>query len=437
MTNPRDPGEVQLPAPTNHPGGLMLSGSTIDNNDNIWFTSTQRFGELWMFDTTSWMFVRMQGLYGSTNLPSVGADPGQPGEDVWPGLSVGTCVVTDSQSNIWFLSGENYYVYTPSVWHFNTTSLLWTWISGDVNANYASHNDTYFGGTSGAGCYIDTNDRVWLYGGWGFDGDFSTRKAYGSIWTYDTRTTRDWELEYFNAEGRATIVSEDYDAGNIPPACESCIYVDRLDGTAMLVPGQGYENASVEVNWWGGRNWVWLYNKSLKQWKHVNGNGIADYPGTFTNYREPGSDFHAAFWAGGSRGKNSNGDVYVVGGSLSSSGGPAYKDIWIIPQEQCSNDLYTCDVNADCVEEIVGYSCQCKEGYTGDGKTCTFVPPVAPVASPVAAPESVATPQSETPTSTPAGEPMSPNTPSAAPKGNNTVAVPVISLILFISCGML
>jgi hypothetical protein len=33
--------------------------------------------------------------------------------------------------------------------------------------------------------------------------------------------------------------------------------------------------------------------------------------------------------------------------------------------------MYECVINAHCVEEIIGYSCACDEGFTGDGETCT------------------------------------------------------------------
>ena len=33
--------------------------------------------------------------------------------------------------------------------------------------------------------------------------------------------------------------------------------------------------------------------------------------------------------------------------------------------ETCSN------VNAECVNSVGSYSCQCKQGYTGDGDNCT------------------------------------------------------------------
>ena len=38
--------------------------------------------------------------------------------------------------------------------------------------------------------------------------------------------------------------------------------------------------------------------------------------------------------------------------------------------EECSTNTHDCDVNADCVNTVGSYSCNCRAGYTGDGQTC-------------------------------------------------------------------
>ena len=39
--------------------------------------------------------------------------------------------------------------------------------------------------------------------------------------------------------------------------------------------------------------------------------------------------------------------------------------------ECASDELNTCDENANCTDTIGGYNCSCKPGYEGDGFNCT------------------------------------------------------------------
>ncbi len=39
--------------------------------------------------------------------------------------------------------------------------------------------------------------------------------------------------------------------------------------------------------------------------------------------------------------------------------------------DECKTGTYNCDVNTDCQNTVGSYTCVCKAGYTGDGKTCT------------------------------------------------------------------
>ena len=39
--------------------------------------------------------------------------------------------------------------------------------------------------------------------------------------------------------------------------------------------------------------------------------------------------------------------------------------------DECSTNSHSCDVNAVCRNTVGLYVCACKEGYSGDGNTCT------------------------------------------------------------------
>ena len=38
---------------------------------------------------------------------------------------------------------------------------------------------------------------------------------------------------------------------------------------------------------------------------------------------------------------------------------------------ECTTGLFPCDSNANCANNLGSYTCTCKTGFTGDGKTCT------------------------------------------------------------------
>ncbi len=41
-----------------------------------------------------------------------------------------------------------------------------------------------------------------------------------------------------------------------------------------------------------------------------------------------------------------------------------------IDVNECSLDTNSCDSNADCNNTVGSYSCQCRSGYAGNGKSC-------------------------------------------------------------------
>ena len=47
-----------------------------------------------------------------------------------------------------------------------------------------------------------------------------------------------------------------------------------------------------------------------------------------------------------------------------------YFSNYCIDVNECATGLDECNTNADCINIPGNYQCQCKSGYTGDGRTC-------------------------------------------------------------------
>ena len=44
---------------------------------------------------------------------------------------------------------------------------------------------------------------------------------------------------------------------------------------------------------------------------------------------------------------------------------------FILDVNECAENTYTCDQNADCVNTVGSYTCRCRARYNGNGYTCT------------------------------------------------------------------
>ena len=45
--------------------------------------------------------------------------------------------------------------------------------------------------------------------------------------------------------------------------------------------------------------------------------------------------------------------------------------LFFIDIDECSNGSHVCDVNANCTNTVGSHNCTCKEGFTGNGRSCS------------------------------------------------------------------
>ncbi len=378
-------GEVGVQDPNAFIGGVTWAASAIDRNDNIWIYGNDDAPKnlFWLFNTTSLQFTYLTANDSIKEAVSVGK--GIPSIENYPGSLSGAAMVVDSKNDLWVLGGF-YSITFNSVWHFNTTSMMWTWMWGELNTlKTIDFANNYWNGRWAAGADIDSNDRVWIFGGYGSQPEgFNEQLDWGDLWSFDTKTL-EWRVEWGNESSFSTTgsvaVPDEFDVGNYPAARDGTVLIDRKDGTLMIGTGINpkYDKWFTDF---------WLFNTTSKLWKHVYGDANGGkINNSYTNYRTEGSTFGSRYYPGGSVGINNKGNLLVMGGQ--SIMNPYLADIWLIPQDPCVTTVQDCDVNAECqAADYFLFTCTCKSGYIGDGKTCSLAPvavPTAPTSVPVKA----------------------------------------------------
>ena len=48
-----------------------------------------------------------------------------------------------------------------------------------------------------------------------------------------------------------------------------------------------------------------------------------------------------------------------------------YSFYFVLDIHECSTSSHSCDVNAVCSNTVGSYTCACKLGYSGNGRTCS------------------------------------------------------------------
>jgi hypothetical protein len=311
-----------------------------------------------------------------------------------------TLAATQSDQPIW-LSPTNVNTSDFINWIIKlTSSLLWTFIGGNttagVNVDTVWGRNAYFGARWVPGCDIDESDRIWIFGGYSIQQTVKNG-FFNDVWSFDTKT-KEFQLEFGSStsfRSGPAVVSDDFNTGNHPPSKQYPTLVDRKDGTLIMTGGWGTLTSGVAPAADAVlQNDVWLFNKTLKQWKLIDGDPTKDHlPGNFTHYRTPGSTMPGRYQQGGAKGMSLDGDLFIVGGVTGTVDVPIFlNDMWLIPFDQCASPTsHKCSSDAQCIEEMIGYSCSCNEGFVGDGFECTLPQPpsaVPPIESPLPVPES-------------------------------------------------
>ena len=286
-------GTMGTPAAENMPGSRSGASSWTDSTGHLWLFGGASFSngfyyftwylnDLWEYfpDRNEWAWMGgssfnnpagvfpsesfdpnnfssgWTGEYGSLGMPATGNNPGsRSGASNW----------TDGTGRLWLFGGYGFDSVGSSsrplndLWEFDPATREWTWESGN-NANpytFGGLPGTYGtlgspstanapGSRIGASSWTDRNGQLWLFGGVGYDADFSPGEL-NDLWVFDPATD-----EWAWMSGSSTVACLPQNNGNCG---QPGVYGVLGTPAAGNVPG-GRSGAS---SWIDNRGNLWLF----------------------------------------------------------------------------------------------------------------------------------------------------------------------------------
>ena len=308
-----------IPSASNHPPGLYEVANWKDNQGNFWLyggigPGIFVYGDLWKFNplTLEWTWVYGTGNVGITpsyGVKGVASPSNNPGTRSW-----GMCSWTDQAGDLWFFGGQTNAGIINDLWRYNTSTNLWTWISGDTIANSPGNFGTLgipsvnnfppsrLGET--ACSWIDDNNNFWLFGG-----------NKDDLWRYNP-STNEW-----------TWMNGSPVAGTAPSWGTKGISAAANTPGARFAYNSWKDNSG---NFWlfGGSstNDMWKYDPAINEWVWMSGtnayNNLGNYPGICISDTAgvPKSRFeHKCCWT------DKCGNFWLLGGNTN---GGCINDLW-------------------------------------------------------------------------------------------------------------
>jgi N-acetylneuraminic acid mutarotase len=183
-------GTVQTADASNVPGGRYRAVSWLDSSGAFWLFGGEgldsagtrgNLNDLWEYDPTTgewtWMLgsetTSQAGTYGTVDTADVSNVPGaRSGAISW----------TDSEGHLWLFGGYGYdsasaMRWLNDLWMYDPTLWSWAWISGSTTGGQAgtygtkgtADTSTVPGGRYSSVAWIDSQSKLWLFGGYGGD----------------------------------------------------------------------------------------------------------------------------------------------------------------------------------------------------------------------------------------------------------------------------
>jgi N-acetylneuraminic acid mutarotase len=160
--------------------------------------------------------------------------------------------------------------------------------------------------------WIDANDNLWLFGGYGYDDITIGPDCLNDLWKYKIATNQWTWVGGANTVNQTGVYGTMGvpDANNMPGARYQSVSWTDANGNFWLFGGAGYDSSSS-----GGLNDLWVYDITSNQWAWVKGPNIVDQSGVYGIKGQadptyvPGARIESASWI------DSDGNLWLFGGT--------------------------------------------------------------------------------------------------------------------------
>ena len=196
-------GTKGTPTAANIPGARRESISWVDSGGDFWLFGGYgffgRLNDLWRYNTSSgeWTWIsgsdiaNQEGTYGIKGTPAASNIPG---------ARYGSTSWADVDGDFWLFGGSGFdktgeMGYLNDLWHYNTTTKEWTWVSGSDTHSQAGIYGTKGTSTAanipgsrwGSISWVGADGDFWLFGGVRKD-SFGEWEFLNDLWHFDTIT---------------------------------------------------------------------------------------------------------------------------------------------------------------------------------------------------------------------------------------------------------
>ena len=194
-------GTLGVAASTNVPGARSDLASWTDQSGNFWIfggdgyaalgAGTGNLNDLWMYNPTVNEWTWESGS-NTVNAPGVYGTLGVAAANNVPGARSGSVSWSDANGILWLLGGEGDTGSSNDIWSFNPATDEWIWVSGSqpggaTTGEYGTLGVTSAsnvpGGRLNAISWIDSDGRLWLFGGVGWDSQ-GAEGDLNDLWHY-------------------------------------------------------------------------------------------------------------------------------------------------------------------------------------------------------------------------------------------------------------